>query len=160
MGKEIADDKVCEDVDRPRGSDSSLHRLFLAVATIRRRLFAAAGSPQRLANSTFNLSMVRRDPIYPLPISAAATPAEAVYGVSKTRPVSDWQPTLARAGGCRARPDSAVALERRPGRGGPWLGGCRIRPLPGRRPGSWALATGPGGALLARRLVSRGAAGR
>ena len=34
----------------------------------------------------------------------------------------------------------------------PRLGGCRMRPRPSRRPGSWALATGLDGAFLARRL--------
>ena len=91
-------------------------------------------------------------------------------------------PTLARPGGCWARSDSVVALESRRGRGrgrrrsrptvwpptaarvwawaspGLWLlpcqrlGGCQMRPQPGRRPGSLALATGLGVALLARRL--------
>ena len=41
----------------------------------------------------------------------------------------------------------------------PQLSGCRIRPQPGRRPESWALATGPGGALLAR-LLAPGALAR
>ena len=77
-------------------------------------------------------------------------------------PIVKRLPALARAGGCRTWPDSVVAARVRawavPAYGlalCPWLCavcGCRMRSLPGRRSGWWALATGPGGALLARRL--------
>ena len=72
-----------------------------------------------------------------------------------------WPP---RGGICPTVPTYGVAPDRRPSLGvsqwprplpvaGRWLGGCRIRPQPIRRPGSWALTAGPGGALLARRLA-------
>ena len=125
------------------------------------------------------------------PGTTRSTPAHTYGNSGRGRPcgcgeAARWRngyQLLPEPGGCRTRPDSGVAPDRRPGpcdvspaccvardhrpapESGrepvpayglylcPWLGGCRIRLQPGCGPESWALATGPGGALLARRLV-------
>ena len=56
------------------------------LAALHSSWFRAAPAPYRLRDSTFNLSMVRRDLALPIP---AATRAEAVFGA---RPVSALQP--------------------------------------------------------------------
>ena len=144
-----------------RSSVMPLHQFFSLsgcydpLVALQSSRFGAAQALYRLRESTFNLSKVHRGFALPKP---AATQAEAVFGVSGHGPSVHCSPTLARPGGCWARfvsggswappwcgassvPAFSGAPDPRPSLGVclwprpcPVLGGCRMRPMPGRRP--------------------------